>query len=184
MTPSHTVWVLSKLLPVGWVCARAFQEQSLSLLQPVSWMWGPLVFKARCFGGCLSGASLKCWDAWCGVWTLRSSGRSSGFMRSLLIVGPYAQDGAFGKTTSQLLLPTSMRPFSGLMGSSCSASFRFFFRGDCSICSCRFSVSVGGGEFMIFLCHRLGQPPSSLTFLNLYFCICTARLVISIFKGL
>lgn len=31
-------------------------------------------------GACLSGAGLKIWDAWCGVQTLCSSGRSSGFL--------------------------------------------------------------------------------------------------------
>ena len=30
----------------------------------------------------------------------------------------------------------------------------FFFRGNCCICSCRCSVSVGGGERRVFLHHH------------------------------
>lgn len=37
-----------------------------------------------------------------------------------------------------------------------SASFRGFFRENCSICSCRLSVFVGGGGFGIFLHRHLG----------------------------
>jgi len=39
----------------------------------------PLVFKAKCFGACLSGTCLKSWGNCCGVQTVPSSGRSSGF---------------------------------------------------------------------------------------------------------
>lgn len=54
---------------------------------------------------------------------------------------------------------------------NCSASFEVLFGGNCSICSCMFSVPVGGCEFRIFLCHQLGppQPPSeffTVTFLQ------------------
>lgn len=38
--------------------------------------------------------------------------------------------------------------------------FRVFSRGNCSICSCRFSVSLGGGELRIFLRHHLEVEPS------------------------
>ena len=37
-----------------------------------------------------------------------------------------------------------------------SASFRVFFRENCSICSCRFSVFVGGSGFGILLRRHLG----------------------------
>lgn len=38
--------------------------------------------------------------------------------------------------------------------------FAFFFpRGTSSICSCRYSVSVGGGEFRIFLRHHQEHIP-------------------------
>ena len=39
---------------------------------------------------------------------------------------------------------------------SCSASFWVSFRGNCSVCSCTFSVSVGRREFRSLLCCHLG----------------------------
>lgn len=36
-----------------------------------------------------------------------------------------------------------------------SASFWISFKGNCSVCSCRFDVSLGSGEFRKLLCHRL-----------------------------
>lgn len=39
---------------------------------------------------------------------------------------------------------------------SCSFSFWISCRGSCSECSCRFSVSMGGGEFRSFLYYHLG----------------------------
>ena len=48
-----------------------------------------------------------------------------------------------------------------LMWRSCSASFSevFVFGGKCSTCGCRFGMSVGGGEFRIFLhCHPAPEP--------------------------
>ena len=44
-----------------------------------------------------------------------------------------------------------------------------FFRGNCSICICRVSVSVGGGEFRLFLCHHLKLEPSCMIILKVYF---------------
>ena len=41
------------------------------------------------------------------------------------------------------------------------ASFWVFFRGNFSICSCRFGVFMGGGEFRIFLCCHLELEPNS-----------------------
>ena len=40
-----------------------------------------------------------------------------------------------------------------------SVSFWVSFRENCSIWSCRFSMSVGGGELRSFLCHHLGPEP-------------------------
>ena len=68
------------------------------------------VFRARDSSVCP-----KSWDARCGVPALCSSGRSSllwyllgRVLRSLLVVGHYAEGGVYGETVSQLLLSTSM----------------------------------------------------------------------------
>ena len=43
-----------------------------------------------------------------------------------------------------------------LMCRRCSASFWISFRGNCSVCSCRFGVFVGGDEFRGLLYYHLG----------------------------
>lgn len=48
---------------------------------------------------------------------------------------------------------------------SCSASFQFLFIRNYFICSWWFGVH-GRSEFQIFLCHHLGPPPPSLSFLT------------------
>ena len=43
----------------------------------------------------------------------------------------------------------------------CSISSQFFFRRNCSIGTCRFSVHMGGGKVKVFLCHCLGAECSN-----------------------
>lgn len=68
-------------------------------------------------------------------------------MSSLQIVGGYAREGV-GMVRS-CLSPASPTHFDVSFFShrpmyvSCSASLGFFPRGNCSMCSCRFSISVG-----------------------------------------
>lgn len=80
---------------------------------------------------------------------------SSVFLSSLLISGHYTGDEVFGKTVSLPYLPTLMCTFYPLFLRSCSASFQRNY----SICSCRFGVSMVGGELRIFLCCHLLVPP-------------------------
>lgn len=66
-------------------------------------------FQNQKFGGVhLSSASLKILGAWCAVWTLCSSGRSSRFASSLPIVGCPARGSVYGKIYSSLLVALSM----------------------------------------------------------------------------
>lgn len=51
------------------------------------------------------------------------------------------------------------------LGRSCSASFQVILRGNYSSCSYRSGVSVGGGEFRIFL-HCQFEPPPLKTFIS------------------
>ena len=76
---------------------------------------------------------------------------------SLPVVGPHARDEVYGETVSQLLLPVSVCFFSliCLMFRSHSAGFWVSFRGNCSVCSCRFGASVGGVEFRLLQLRRL-----------------------------
>ena len=67
--------------------------------------------------------------------------------------------------SSLFSLPILMLSFSPLLWRFWSSSFHVPFRRNYSICSCWFVVSVGGGEFGIFLHHHL-EP--SLSYF--YFC--------------
>lgn len=79
-------------------------------------------------------------------------GRSSGSVRSLGIAGCHARGWVYGETLSQPFLPALMCL---LMWRSYSANFHFFFGVNCTISSCRLGVSLGGGEFRLFLCHHV-----------------------------
>ena len=59
------------------------------------------------------------------------------------------------------ILPISMWHFYCQWCRSYSVSPQFSFRRDCSICRCRFGVSVGG-EFRAFLCHHPGGAPLTI----------------------
>lgn len=47
---------------------------------------------------------------------------------------------------------------------SCCSISPQFFRGNCSMYRCRFSVFVNGGELRVFLCHHLGPPLKGFNF--------------------
>lgn len=64
------------------------------------------------------------------------------FVRSLLIVGYLAKGGVFGETIFQPLPPTMLWPSYHFMSGGYSAGFQFFFRGNFSIHSSRFGVSM------------------------------------------
>ena len=84
-----------------------------------------------------------------------------GVVNSLLIVGCLDGSKVDGETVSQPLLPILMWIF--FLFTCCvgvvQLVLRFFFRGNCSVCSCRFGVSIGGGEFRILLCCHLELEP-------------------------
>ena len=62
---------------------------------------------------------------------------------------------------SSVLPSALMWAFScSLIQRSCNANFYVFFRGSCTICSCLFTVFVGGGEFRNLLHGHLNWSPS------------------------
>lgn len=74
----------------------------------------------------------------------------SGFARSLQIVGCHARVGF----RARLCLSLSYLPGHVLMWRSCSDNFQVIFRVNCTLSSCRLSVSLGGSELKLFLfCH-------------------------------
>lgn len=56
-----------------------------------------------------------------------------------------------------------------LMYRSCLTRFWVAFRGNCSICSCRSSVSMEEEEFRILLCHHLEPDPVTSSFFKVRF---------------
>ena len=94
----------------------------------------------------------KGWGAQCGAQTPLSSERDSRPTRSLLIVNYPTRFEVFGDTVSPPLLPVLMWPFYPWCGGICSTTFPLFFRRNCSMCSCSFGVSTGGGDSRVFLC--------------------------------
>ena len=130
-----------------------FKSGALSSLQPFGspggephWFSKPDVLGAHFFGTGPDGCG-----GCCGVWTPCFLGRSS----AVVIVGHHAVGGVFVETFS---LPTSVWPLYPLLCRNCSASFQTFFRGNGSTSSWAFGVSVGGGEFRIFLHHHVELP--------------------------
>lgn len=110
---------------------------------------------SRHFGALLSGAGPMGRGAGCGAQTPCSSGSSSVFVRTLLMVGHCTTVQVFGETEFLPLLPISVRLFYPLLWSSSSASTQVLFRVNYLIYSYRFVISIGGGELRIFLHHHL-----------------------------
>ena len=109
-------------------------------------MQAPLAFKARCFGGSLSGEGLKSWGTRYGSNPSLLKEKPWGLSFLLIVVG------ALGLGLMvKLIISLSYLLQCGFflihpICRSCSASFWVLSRGNCSIGSCRFGVSVGGHE--------------------------------------
>lgn len=58
---------------------------------------------------------------------------------------------------SASLLPVSVWSLFHLLCRRCSVDPQFFFRGNCFVCRCKFSVFMGRGVFSFFLCCHFGQ---------------------------
>ena len=118
-----------------------------------------LAFRARCFGVHFWGGSLKRCSTSCGVQTLRSSGRS----RELWVLSRFYVTAWGWGLWWDGVSPTwfDVGFLVPLMCKSCSTSFWIPFEGNCSVCRCRFSVSVRG-EFRILLCCHF-EPEKHFT---------------------
>lgn len=128
-----------------------------------------LFLKPNILGVHCSSEGFKSWRASCGAQTPHPSGRNATFLRSLLTMGQQAGCVVFGTTMSLPPPSVSIWPFYPSLWSSYSASSQVLFRANCYICRCIFSVSMGGGEFRIILCHHLQLlPPTGCLFWNSY----------------
>ena len=88
-----------------------------------------------------------------------------GIVHSLLVVCCYDRGGFYGKIVSQPLLTFLMWIlFHFPICRSHSTSFWISFRGNCSVCSCKFGVSTGRGEFRTLPRHHL-EPAVYITIL-------------------
>lgn len=123
----------------------------------VSWMKAPLAFKARCFWVRLSGSGLKSWGTKSRVQAFCYSRRSS-----RLWVFSWLWLARPGLGLWWDCVSASPIHFTFLICPMCRIhSARVFFppRGNRSVCSYRFSVSLRGREFRILLhCCLEPQP--------------------------
>ena len=137
-------------MPLSHLRAGLSAPSSLLGLLEVS----PIGFQSQMFWGLIC---LVLW-LWCLMWgvnplLLREKLR---ICEILLIVGHHAVGGVLSRP---FLLPISVWPFYPLLCRNCSASFQTFFRENVSTSSWASGVSVGGGEFRIFLHHHVELPP-------------------------
>lgn len=95
--------------------------------------------------------------------TCCSSERSSVFVSYIVIVGCLCWGRIYNELLSQPLLLTSIGLLLVSLMWSHSASFQVCLRGNCSICSCRFGVYMGGGVLEIFLPYPVEPPPRCKT---------------------
>lgn len=116
-----------------------------------------LTFKDRCFGG----SSLWCrsYKSGCRMWDSNPPllREKLGIVSSLLIVACCPSGGIYGETVSQPLLSALMWDFFSFTWCAKvdQQVLKFFCRGNCSIWSCWFGVSVGEDGFRLLLCHHL-----------------------------
>lgn len=148
--------------------------QNLSSLLPfVFWLYALFVFKTRHFG--CSSLWRKSKGLGCLMWGMNPS-----LSRKKLFACEVSPDGGsphwgwcfFGRPHLCLSDISCCGPFIICCGGGVHL-VQVFFRGNCSICSCRFGVSMGGGPFRIFLCHCLEKELKFLLFQPptlLYFC--------------
>ena len=141
---------------VKWVCVWFLWEPFLSSLKT----WDPLAFKARCLGG----LSLRCRPYRLGCPLLCSHPlllrRSSWFWVPSQLCPGWGLWQAYDSPSPALMWVSSHLPdVQALLNQF--LDFFFSSRGNYSICSCRLSVSIGGGEFMTFL--QLPHDPASFS---------------------
>lgn len=111
-----------------------------------------------------SGGSFKSWGARLWVQALHSSGKSWKLGVSFQLYGTVPGVGFMAKVYCSLSYPFWCGIF--LIHSMCkshSACSWICFQGNCSMCNCRFSVSVclNSGEFRSLICCHLGLEPSA-----------------------
>lgn len=120
-------------------------------------------FLARCFGAGLSSAGPKSWGAWCGVKPFAHQKKAQGFQLHSDYGLPCWEWGLW-----KYCISPSLKNFDiGYFSFAWNVGFTqliFFPRGNCSICSCTFDVSMGGGEFKILLCCHPELEPKRICF--------------------
>lgn len=130
------------------LCTIPLRESfSFPIILQYSWMHSPLVYKAGFLGACLSCARSKCWGSNC---TLLRENNFVILSNCRLLFLIYC----FILCVPCLFLLSWCFP-STLSCRDYISSFQVPFRGNYSVCNCVLIVSIGGGEFRIFLQHHL-----------------------------
>lgn len=127
----------------------------------VLWIEAQLVSKARYFGGFMSLAQVPrdgVPDVGHKPFPLQGEALGLRDPSPLCVAGW----GFLVRPYLSLSYPSWCGPFILCCGGRCLVSFQFFLSRNYSIFSCIFGVSIGGDEFLVFLCCHLGP--------SLYFC--------------
>lgn len=126
-----------------------------------------LVFKVRRLKANFASVCLKSYEALCGVWILHSSGRSSKFWATSGCRMPRQWWGLWQDCVSaSATYIDAVFFFLICQMCSCHSAALRFLRGNCSMCSCGLGMSMGVGEFRIFLYYHL-EPEVLFGFVHL-----------------
>lgn len=96
----------------------------------------------------------RIWDAWYGAW-IPPQGKDQTFVLLPTMDFPVWGMDFILVRLSLPLLPILMLSFHSPLWTLCSSSFQVPLWGNHFVCICRFIVSMGTGEFRIFLCFNL-----------------------------
>ena len=134
-------------------------EVSVSYSPLPSWTWAPTDFQSQVLGAHLSSLENLEYRTWGGAWTPHHLGNISIFVIVFLFRGhqPRCVDPkwVFAPPTCLVVVPSSYVQ----LWKKFSASLLVVLIDSYSVSGYNFGVSVGGGEFMVFLlCHSSTSP--------------------------
>ena len=134
-------------------------EVSVSYSPLPCWTWAPNDFQSQVLGVHLPSLENLEYRTWCGAWTPHHLGSISIFVIVFLFRGhqPRCVDSkwVFAPPTCLVVIPSSYAQ----LWKKFSASLLVLLIDSYSVSGYNFGVSVGGGEFMVFLlCHSSTSP--------------------------
>lgn len=157
-----TVFLCCGLGHVGLCTSQLRVESLFSTVLCFSWVW--MWFQSQMSWGLISPVQeqrvrMPVWGT--KLLLLKEKIHSHTYYFLCFSEGHYSKGGAFSEIVSLPPLEISAKPFYPLSWRY-SASSQVLIRGNCSFSNCIFIVSVGEGEFRVFLCHHLELPPHAI----------------------